>query len=125
MRHFERLCGLSLAILVVVVGCDGSGGAPPASSSAEQVKVKGKVTHQGKPLAKVEVRYNPANVNRKTAPTASATTGEDGSYELTTLLGENVISLNSSVARKDVKLTTFNKAVDLKPGDNSGDLDVP
>lgn len=123
MRQVGRLGGLALAALFILGGCDS--GAPPASSSTEQAKVKGKVTYKGKAMAKVEVKFNPANVNRKSAPTATATTGEDGTYEITTLVGENTITLGGPAVSKNAALGYFSKTTDLKGGDNPLDLDIP
>jgi hypothetical protein len=124
MRQAGWLGGLALAVLLTHGGCDGSG-PPAASSSTEQAKVKGKVTRKGKPLAKVDVKLNPANVNRKSASTVTATTGDDGSYEVTTLVGQNTITLGGATAAKDPKIMYFSKPVDVNAGDNLVDIDIP
>jgi hypothetical protein len=69
---------------------------PAASSSTTETKVKGKVTRKGKPLAKAEIRFNPANVNRNTAPIATATTNADRSYEVRTFIGENTVTFSDA-----------------------------
>lgn len=115
---------LALAALLALGGCGGSG-APAATSSKEPAKVTGKVSQKGKPLAKIEVKFNPANVNRKEAPMVSATTGADGSYEITSLVGDNTVTLGGAAMAKNPKAVYFSKTVDLKPGDNTVDLDVP
>ena len=125
MRQAGRPGGLALAVLLSLAfgGCDGP---PRASSSTEQAKVKGKLTLQGKPLAKVEVRFNAANINRKSAPMATAVAGDDGSYELTTLVGANMISLGgAALSKQSKKLAYFNKSVDLTAGENTVDLPIP
>ncbi len=124
MRQAGRLGGLALAALMALGGCDGSG-APAASSSTEQAKVKGKVSLKGKPLAKVEVTFNAANVNRKSAPSVSATSADDGTYELTSLVGDNTVSLGGAAASKNGQLTYFSKSVNLKGGENTFDIDIP
>jgi hypothetical protein len=126
MRQIGRPGRLVPAVLLALAlgGC-GSGSAP-ASSSTEQVKVKGKLTVQGKPLAKVEVRFNAANINRKSAPTATAVTGDDGSYEVTTLGGDNTITLGGeAMSRQSKRLAYFNKSVDLQAAENTVDLPIP
>jgi hypothetical protein len=126
MTQVGRLGGLILAAFFTLVGCDGSGGGGSSvSSSTEQAKAKGKVTYKGKPLAKIEVRFNPANVNRKSAATVTATTKDDGSYEITSLVGDNIVSLTGGVVSKNPSLTYFSKPVDLTAGENSIDIDVP
>ena len=126
MRQVGRLGGLALAALLALGGCDGSGGRPPASSSTEQAKVKGKVTLKGKPLAKVEVRFNPANVNRKSAPTATAIAerrrllrGHDPRRR------EHRLPRRPGGDQEPQQLTYFNKSVDVKAGENTVDLAIP
>jgi hypothetical protein len=87
--------------------------------------VKGKVTLKGKPLAKAEIRFNPANVNRRTAPTATATIGDDGSYEVTTLMGENTVTLVGRALRKNARVQYTAKTLDVKEGENMFDLLLP
>ena len=113
----------ALLLALALVGCDGT---PPASSSTDQAKVKGKLTLKGQPLAKVEVRFNAANINRKSAPTAMAITNDDGSYEITTLVGDNTISLGgAAVTRYSRQLAYFNRSVDVQAGENTVDLTIP
>ena len=121
----RRLSALCLAVTFACCGCGATSGAPPASSSTTQAKVKGKVTLNGKPLAKAEIRFNPANVNRKTAPTATATIGGDGSYEATTLVGENTVTLGGPVLRKNVQIQYTARTLDVKEGENTFDLPLP
>ena len=126
MRQVGRPGGLALAVLLALVfgGC--GSGAPPASSSTEQAKVKGKVTLKGNPLGKVEVRFNASNINRKSAPAAMAVTNDDGSYEITTFVGENTITLGGAALSQHSKdLTYFNKSVDVQSGENTVDIDIP
>jgi hypothetical protein len=126
MRHYIRpLIGLLIATTLACCGCDGSSGAPLASSSTTEAKVKGKVTRKGKPLARAEIRFNPANVNRKTVPMATATTAADGSYEVTTLVGENVVTLGSRALRKNTRLQYTARTLDVKEGENRFDLPLP
>lgn len=123
MVRTGRLGGLAVAVLLAISGC--GDGAPPATSSTEQVKVKGAVTHKGKPVPKVEVRFNPANVNRRSAASVTATSGDDGKYELSTLVGENTVSLTGAVTTKNPALAAYTRSVDLKAGDNTIDIEVP
>jgi hypothetical protein len=125
MTHVGRLGGLILTVFFTLGGCDGSGGGSTASSSTEQAKAKGKVTYKGKPLANIEVVFNPVNVNRASAALVTATTGADGSYEITSLAGGNAVSLRGASVSKNPSLTYFSKPVDLTAGENSIDIDVP
>jgi hypothetical protein len=120
-----RWAGARVLAAALAVCGGGCGGAPAASSSAEPVQVKGTVTYKGKPLPNIVVSFNPANVNRRSAPTATATAGADGTYRLSTLVGENTVSLLGAAASKKAALGYFSKSVVLKSGENTVDIDVP
>ncbi len=124
MKQTARVRWIALASLglFAIAGCDGT---PHASSSTDSATVKGKVTRKGKPLAKIQVMFNPANINRKSAPSAIATADAEGHYQLTTLVGENAVSLVGAEASKINTLSGFNKAVNLTSGENTVDLAVP
>jgi hypothetical protein len=87
--------------------------------------VTGRVTLKGKPLARAEIRFNPANVNRRTAPTAATTIRDDGSYEVMTLVGENSVTLAGRALRKNTRLQYTAKTLDVKEGENRLDLPIP
>jgi hypothetical protein len=125
MTHYTLwLIGILLATALFACGCDGISAAHPASSSTTEATVRGKVVQRGKPLANVEIRFNPANVNRKAVPMRSATTAADGSYEIATLIGENIITLGVRPIRKFARLHYAAKILDVKEGDNSFDLEL-
>lgn len=119
------LSALILTVAFTCSGCDETSGAPRASSSTTQAKVKGRVTLKGKPLAKAEIQFNPANVHRKTAPVVATTIDDDGNYEVTTLVGENTITLGGRVLRKNVQLQYTARTLEVKEGDNTYDLPLP
>ncbi len=82
---------LAAFLISPLAGC--GSGAPSVSSSTEEVTVKGTVTIGGKPATSGEVIFDPSNVNRKFAASRTAAIGADGSYTVTTLYGENKISV--------------------------------
>jgi hypothetical protein len=65
-------------VLATVIGC---GGGPSLPGRA---KVTGKVTLDGKPLARGTVTFAPDNARGTTGPAAVGQIGADGKYELTT-----------------------------------------
>jgi len=115
--------GLLAAALLISPGCGGAQ-APPVSSSTDQAQVKGKVTLNGKAVDKAQVKFNPANVNRKTAQTVVAETKEDGSYEITTLVGENTVTVGGRALAKKPQSQYFAKSFDVQAGSNSLDIDL-
>jgi hypothetical protein len=80
---------------------------------------------KGKPLARVEIHFNPANVNRKTTSMATATTGTDGNYEVTTLVGQNIVTLGGRPLRKSAQLQYTTKTLDVREGENTFDVQLP
>jgi hypothetical protein len=104
-------------------GC--GGGAPPVSASSEQATVHGTVRIRGKAASKGTVSFNPANSARKSAPTATAEIGPDGTYRVTTLVGGNAITVRTPETVKDRALSYFSEQLDVRRGDNAHDITVP
>ncbi len=113
------LCGV-FALTLASFGCGSD-----ATSSTAMGHVKGKVTLAGKPVSNVDLNFNPSNIHRKDAPIASATLQADGSYEVTTLSGQNQISLSGQSIAKTPRLSYFSKTIDVKTGENQLDIEIP
>ncbi len=116
---------LLLALWGLTIGGCGSG-APYAESSKTEATVTGRVTSQGKPVTKGQVVFDPTNINR---PTETARMGEirkDGTYELTTLIGENRVTV-AIPARPKKKVGTphFQKVYNVQSGSNTFDIEAP
>jgi hypothetical protein len=73
-------------------GC-GGGSAPAVSSSMTEATVSGTVTIKGKPATGGQILFDPSNINRRDARPRTAAIGKDGSYTVTTLVGENLVSV--------------------------------
>jgi hypothetical protein len=123
IRVITRAC--TIAMPMVFLGCGGLGSTPDTTSSTETGQVKGRVTVGGKPLAKAEVRFNPSNLNRKDAPAVIVPIKADGTYELTTLVGQNQISLAGPGVATIPRLSYYSKPLDVKPGSNEYDIAFP
>jgi hypothetical protein len=118
MRANRWINGIAGAILLAGWGCSEGGGSVPAvSSSNDPAKVSGKVTVNGKAVDNAEVIFSPMNVNRKSAVPVSAKTGADGTFNLTTLVGDNTVTIHSPAIDKDPKLNMNGKQVVVKDGD--------
>lgn len=113
---------LLLATAVACCGCDFGGSTPLASSSTTRAKVRGKVTFKDRPLAGVDIQFNPSNVNRPSVATARASIDKDGHYEVTTLVGDNTVTLSGPALRKNTRLQYTARTVDVKEGENTFDL---
>ena len=79
-------------------------GAPPVESSEAEATVAGTVKVRGKPATKGTVTFDPSNIRRKNATARSAPIGKDGAYSITTLVGQNVVSVTTPETERDVKL---------------------
>ncbi len=119
MTLLALVCGLTSG------GCGGSG-VPFAESSTTEATVTGRVTARGKPVTKGQAVFDPANINR---PTETARVGEiraDGTYQVTTLIGDNRVTLAIPGKPKDkVGASHFQKVLNVKPGTNNFDITVP
>jgi len=124
MRDVGRRAGMVIAAgLLTAWGC--GGGAPAVSSSSTEVKVKGVVKLHGLPATGGEVSFNPANINRKNAAVRTAEIKPDGAFEVTTLVGENMISVTGPAVAADPKLAVNQRVVDIKNGDEPIEIQLP
>ncbi len=115
------LCGCALATF----GCGGIGSSPDTTSSTATGQVKGKVSLRGKPVSQVEVSFNPSNLNRKNAAVATAKLNADGTYEVTTLVGQNQVALTGPGVAKVPQLSYFTKTIDVQTGMNDLNIEIP
>src|SRR3954464_13032273 len=84
---------LAVPAILTGWGC-GGGGTPSVSGSSQEVPVKGTVTIQGKPTTGGEIIFDPSNIKRPDAKARTAPIGKDGSYTITTLVGENTVTVS-------------------------------
>jgi len=109
---------LATALLLVVWGCN-DGGVPAVSGSSEETTVKGTVTIMGKPATSGTVVFDPGTINRRTAAVRRADVGKDGSYTVTTLVGDNIIRLEGKGMPR-----SFSKSVEVKSGGDTVNFEV-
>jgi len=125
----DRRRATSTALFVLLCGLTAGGcgsGAPYAESSKTEATVTGRVTSQGKPVTKGQVIFDPANINRPTETARMAEIGKDGTYEVTTLIGENRVTV-AIPARPKKKVGTphVQKVCNVQSGSNSFDIEAP
>ena len=109
------------AVVAAVAGC---GGGPSVESSKTEATVKGTIKVRGEPAKEGEVIFDPSNVARRDAAPRRAPIGPDGTYTITTLIGENVVSLDGPPARK-VPLADSQLILNVERGENTMDLAFP
>lgn len=117
-----RLTVMAGAVAAVVAwGCSGK---PSVSSSNEEATVRGTVTIKGKKVSRGDVVFDPSNYQRKFASERRAPIQEDGSYEVTTLVGTNRVRVDSpDAAKASVGYSTID--FEVQPGENPLDIVLP
>jgi len=123
-----RRPGASAAVLAVLCGltaCGCGSGAPYAESSLTEATVSGRVTLQGKPATKGQVIFDPANVKRRTEPARTAEIRKDGTYEVTTLIGANRVTVAIPGRVTKTGSPYVQQICDVQPGSNTLDIPIP
>jgi hypothetical protein len=116
---------LTVMVLVVVGGCRFSD-APAISGSTEEATVKGTVRIRGKPATNGVVSFRTSNVNRPNVPLKEAPIGKDGSYTVTTLVGQNFVEVSCKelFTAKNRVLLENEQLVNINSGENTLDIDL-
>ncbi|CAN5865022.1 hypothetical protein BH23PLA1_BH23PLA1_24090 [soil metagenome] len=113
---------LALALLAFVQGCDGGG--PSATSSTTEATVNGTVTLDGKPLTWGSLSFDPANVSRPMEAPRMTTIEKDGTYSVTTLVGENTVVVSDVPgAGSNEAYSDLVKTVEVAAGQNQINID--
>ncbi len=115
--RFAMLCGLATA------GC--SSGAPYAESSRATATVKGRVTSHDKPVTSGKVVFDPANVNRPNESAHTAEIGKDGTYEVTTLIGTNRVTVAIPGRPTKAAAPYVQQICEVASGSNTFDIAIP
>jgi hypothetical protein len=124
----RKLYGLieasALTVLLALSGCDS--GAPSVSSTNAEATVHGTVKHKGEVVSGGEIRFDPANVQRRDAKQVTAPIGKDGTYTVKTLQGGNMVYVTPSpeLLKKNPGLVTFMKEYSVPSGDSTFDVDL-
>ena len=111
---------MAAGILGFAAGC---GGRPSVDSSHTEVTVKGVVKVDGTPVKGGEITFDPANYQRKDVVSRTAKIGDDGSYTIETLTGENIVTLGGPITRKNPILQRRMLTYDVQSGENTYDPD--
>ncbi len=125
MRHARFWASPALASTVLVAAWGCGEGRPSVDTTTAEAKVSGKVTVRGKPMDGGEITFDPSNVERKDAPLRKAPIGKDGTYTVTTLEGHNAARISGPMLKKDPQLGYGIHTIDVKPGDNTFDIELP
>ncbi|MHC5541723.1 hypothetical protein ACYOEI_26190 [Singulisphaera rosea] len=125
------LASLSRSAIVVVtiacIGCDEHAGALPVYSSMEEPTVKGVVRINGKAVTNGTDLSRCSNILRPSAPSHSAPIQKDGTYSITTVVGEIYVEVSCKELQTSKNRRYANLELDVKvaSGETSIDLDLP
>ena len=106
--HPRRFQTLTLAaVFAAILGCGSSDIPSQVSGSSEEAKIKGRVLVNGKPVKGGQLIFKVANANRPGVPSRTAKINPDGTYEVTTLVGQNYVETNGVKELDSPKLRQF------------------
>jgi hypothetical protein len=111
------------ALSVAAWGC--SDGTPSVDTSTAEAKVTGTVKVNGKPMTSGTVTLDPTNYARANAGARTAEIKSDGTYEVTTLVGKNLLRVNGPEIIKNPGLGYANETVDVPSGGTTHDIILP
>ncbi len=115
-------------LFVVLSGLAASGcgsNAPDAESSLTEATVTGRVVSSGKPITKGQVIFDPANVKRPREAARTAEIGRDGTYQVTTLIGDNRVTVAIPGRPKKAGSPYVQQICQVRRGENALDITVP
>ena len=114
---------LATTMVFAAWGCGES--KPAVDTTTAEAKVSGVVRVRGKPVDGGEISFDASNMERQDAPHRKATIGHDGTYSVTTLQGRNVARISGPMVKKEPQLGYGILTFEVKPGDNTWDIDLP
>jgi hypothetical protein len=123
MRYGKIPIAGLLASTLLVAACGCGSGAPPVESSTREATVKGTIKVRGKLVGGGNIIFQPSNPSRVVA-SRKAPIGKDGSYSVTTMVGQNNVIIESPEVMR-AGLTTEMIQFDVKDGENVKDIELP
>ncbi len=116
--------GILGLFLWATAGCSD---APAVSGSLEESTVKGVVRVQGKPVKGGMVTFRPSNVNRPDAPVKEGPIGPDGTYSVSTLVGQNFVEVSCKelLTPRNRPFLENEQLVEVPSGGTVLDIDIP
>jgi len=109
-------------LFIATWGCDGT---PSVDTTTAEANVSGVVRVRGKPMAGGEITFDASNIQRASVTPRKATIGSDGTYSITTLQGQNIARISGPIVKKDPQLAYGIHRFDVKPGENTWNIDLP
>lgn len=106
--HPRRFHSFALAaVFGTLLGCGSSDIPSQVSGSTEEAKIKGRVLVNGKPVKGGRLIFKVANANRPGAGSRTVQISPDGTYEVTTLVGQNYVETSGVKELDSPKMRQF------------------
>ncbi|RUL88671.1 carboxypeptidase-like regulatory domain-containing protein [Tautonia sociabilis] len=121
----RRRLGAMAAAALLSAGAGCGGGRPDVDSAMEEVMVSGRVTIDGKPAAGSTITFDPSNVERRDAQARSTQINDDGTYTISTLIGQNRVSFSGGEIGKYPEIINGASMHELQRGENTLNFDLP
>jgi hypothetical protein len=122
-------CAIRMFCVIVILVClaaSGCGeGRPSVDTATTEATVNGTVRIRGKTATRGRISFDPSNYKRKDAKAASAPIGKDGSFTLTTLVGENMVSVTSPEITRNPALSYNRQTIVVNDGSNTITVELP
>jgi hypothetical protein len=118
---------MAAILLVAAAGCSSNPAASALTSSMEEATLHGTVRVNGKPVNNGTLSFRTAHINRPKSPTKSVEIGKDGSYSVTTVVGENQVEVTCKElnAKDTKKFRGTEQLIMVQSGDNAVDIEIP
>jgi hypothetical protein len=125
MWGVRRWAGSTLAVISLIAswGC-GEGKPSVETSPTGEAKVIGTVKIHGLAMSGGKITFEPSADQREATP-RSAEVRNDGTFEVSTLVGPNTVKISGPAVKKEPALANAPKTVDIKPGENQIEISYP
>jgi hypothetical protein len=80
---------------------------------------------EGKPVARGDVVFDPANINRRDETARKAEIKNDGTYEVKTLIGANQVTVLIPGRQTKAGSPYVRRICEVKAGSNHFDIEIP
>jgi hypothetical protein len=127
MKHRVSIAWMAAVVLVAISGCGSNPAASGLTSSMEEATLKGMVRVNGKAVNNGTVSFRTAHINRPNSPTKNVDIGKDGTYSVTTVVGENYVEVTCKElnTKQTKKFLGLEQLIMVKSGENDIDIELP
>jgi hypothetical protein len=127
MKHRVSIAWMAAVVLVATSGCGSNPAASGLTSSMEEATLKGMVRVNGKAVNNGTVSFRTAHINRPNSPTKNVDIGKDGTYSVTTVVGENYVEVTCKElnTKQTKKFLGSEQLIMVKSGENDVDIELP